>query len=68
MKREEYFTQIFKHSDKNFVTFLRQFLEKLVKNYPKKMKLFKENFEIIWRNYVSAGYSYSVVAYSTSMF
>ncbi len=35
----------------NFVTFLRQFLEKLVKNYPKNMKLFRENSEIIWRNY-----------------
>ncbi len=35
----------------NFVTFLRQFLEKLMKNYPKYRKLFWENFEIIWRNY-----------------
>ncbi len=35
----------------NFVTFLRQFLEKLAKNYPKSMKLFWEYFEIIWRNY-----------------
>ncbi len=40
MKSEEYFAQIFKHYDGNFVTFLRQFLEKLVKNYPKNMKLF----------------------------
>ncbi len=36
---------------RNFVTILRQFLEKLVKNYRKNMKLFWENFEIIWRNY-----------------
>ncbi len=35
----------------NFATFLRQFLEKLVKNYLKNKKLFWENFEIIWRNY-----------------
>ncbi len=35
----------------NFVTFLHQFLEKLVKNYPKNMKLFWENFKIIRRNY-----------------
>ncbi len=34
----------------NFVTFLRPFLEKLAKNYPKNRKLFWENFEIIWRN------------------
>ncbi len=30
----------------NFATFLRQFLEKLGKNYPKNRKLFWENFEI----------------------
>ncbi len=35
----------------NFATFLRQFLGKLVKNYPKNRKLLWENFEIIWRNY-----------------
>ncbi len=33
------------------MTFLRQFLEKFVKNYPKNKKLFWENFEIICRNY-----------------
>ncbi len=36
---------------RNFVTFLRKFLEKLVKNYPKNVKLFWENLKIIWRNY-----------------
>ncbi len=40
MKNEEYFAQIFKDSDGNFVTFLRQFLVKRVKNYPKNMNLF----------------------------
>ncbi len=30
---------------------MRQFLEKLMKNYPKNIKLFWENFEIIRRNY-----------------
>ncbi len=40
MKSEEYFAQIFKHSDENFVTFLLQFSEKLVKNCSKNMKLF----------------------------
>ncbi len=33
------------------ILFLGQFLEKLVKNYPKNRKLFWENFEIIWKNY-----------------
>ncbi len=33
------------------MTVLRQFLEKLVKNYLKNVKLFRENLEIIWRNY-----------------
>ncbi len=33
------YLQIFKRSDRNFVTFLCQYLEKLVKNYPKNMKL-----------------------------
>ncbi len=47
----EYFVQIFKHSDGNFVTFLDQFLEKLAKNYPKNMKLFRENFRKIRENY-----------------
>ncbi len=36
---------------RNFVTFLGQFLEKLVKNYPKNMKLFWKNFGIVWRSY-----------------
>ncbi len=36
---------------KNFVTFLYQFLEKIVKNYPRNMQLVWENFEIICRNY-----------------
>ncbi len=35
----------------NFMTFLFQFLEKLVIIYPKNVKLFWENFGIIWRNY-----------------
>ncbi len=35
----------------NFVSFLCQFLEKFVKNYPKNMKLYWKNFGIIWRNY-----------------
>ncbi len=38
----EYFAQIFKHSVGNFVTFLCQFLEKLVKNYPKNEINFQE--------------------------
>ncbi len=35
----------------NFVTFLSQFLQKLLKNYPKNVKFLWENFGIIWRNY-----------------
>ncbi len=33
-------TNFFRHSKRKFCDFLRQFLEKLVKNYPKNMKLF----------------------------
>ncbi len=45
VKKRGIFYTNFKHSDGNFVTFLCQFFEKLVKNCPKNVKLKKKNLE-----------------------
>ncbi len=55
---------ICKHSDGSLVIFSCSFLEKLVKNCRKNMKLFWENFGKMWENYEIINFDGNFVIFS----